>query len=88
MAIILWTEYQEAHISDRHQVSAEEFEEAWHDRAEADVGHDPDYGEYYEGFGLTNAGRCLYLVWRWQDQDEESGIVWPITAYEPEEAEG
>jgi hypothetical protein len=85
MAEILWTSYQVEHIERRHNIIAEEFEEAWLDRDEHGSRVHPEYGAYFEGYGFTDAGRCLYLVWRWQNQDEESEEVWPITAFEPDE---
>lgn len=89
MTVILWTDYQIDHITTRHQVTAEEFEQAWLDRdepMEVERIH-PRHGPYCEGFGYTDSGRCLYMVWRWQHQDEESEEVWPITAYEWEDGE-
>ena len=83
MARVLWTDYQEKHITERHGVTAEEFEEAWNDRDQLKASKHPTWGAYFEGYGYTNAGRCLYLVWRWQVQ-KGGTAVWPITAYEDE----
>ena len=79
MADIIWTSYQQNHITKRHNITAEEFEEAWEDRDTYFEGEDYIYGIYYESVGCTN-DRTLILVWRWQDDD-----VWPITAYSEEE---
>jgi hypothetical protein len=87
MVKILWTSYQEEHIRVRHQVNAEEFEQAWEDRDQPMRGEHPRYGPYFEGYGYTDSGRCLYLVWRWQNPDEASDVVWPITAFEPDGSE-
>ncbi len=87
MAGILWTSYQMRHITAGHDVTAQEFEQAWLDRDEPLVGEHPVFGPYYEGYGYTEEGRCLYLVWRWQHQEEEADAVWPVTAFEPEEEE-
>lgn len=85
MAQILWTNYQIEHIEQRHEITAEEFEEAWIDRDVPMESVHPEHGRYFEGFGFTDSDRCLYLVWRWQNQDEGPKLVWPITAYEPDE---
>jgi hypothetical protein len=81
MARILWTAYQVQHIEKRHDVSAEEFDQAWNDRDEPKMRKDRKWGTYYEGYGYTNGGKCLYLVWRWQ-VEKGGAAVWPITAYE------
>jgi len=73
---ILWTGYQEKHITQRHGITATEFEEAWLNREDSFEGHHPRHGPYFESMGFTQSGRLLEMVWRWQDRD-----VWPITAY-------
>jgi hypothetical protein len=70
-------------ITERHGVTAQEFDEAWHDRDAPRAGRHPKWGAYYEGYGYTNAGKSLYLVWRWQ-VDKGGAAVWPITAFEDE----
>jgi hypothetical protein len=50
---ILWGPYQEHHITVRHGVTAEQFEEAWIDRIDWLVRAD----ESYESVGATNDGR-------------------------------
>jgi len=72
---ILWGPYQEHHITVRHGVTAEQFEEAWVDRVDLVVRPD----DSYESVGATNGGQELYLVWRWDIFDPER--VFPITAY-------
>ena len=87
MAVILWGAYQEEHITMRHGVSAEDFDEAWHDpqREEIDPGMHPQHGPYFRSLGYTDDGSLLEMVWRWQDQRLELDEVWPITAYFVEE---
>ena len=75
MTEILWGPYQEHHITSRHGVTAEEFEQAWVDRVDLLVRQD----DSYESIGATEDGRELYLVWRWDIYDPER--VFPITAY-------
>ena len=75
MTEILWGPYQEHHITERHEVTAEDFEAAWIDRVDLLVRDD----DSYESVGATNAGREVYLVWRWDISDPE--VVFPITAY-------
>jgi hypothetical protein len=72
---ILWGPYQEGHITARHGVTAEQFDEAWVDRVDLVVRPD----DSYESVGATDDGRELYLVWRWDIFDPER--VFPITAY-------
>ena len=60
MASVLWTDFQEKHITKRHGVTAQEFDEAWHDRDAPRAGRHPKWGAYYEGYGYTNAGKSLY----------------------------
>jgi hypothetical protein len=72
---ILWGPYQVHHITDRHGVTAEEFDAAWTDRVDLLVRDD----DSYESLGATDEGREVYLVWRWDIF--EPSRVFPITAY-------
>lgn len=80
MGDIIWTSYQQDHITKRHDVTATDFEEAWHDRNDIFENEHYEHGAYFESVGCTENGRILILIWRWQDDD-----VWPITAYSEEE---
>ena len=82
MADILWRRWQVQHIERRHGVSAEDFEAAWDDPAREDLAEEehPEWGTYFRSLGSTSDGRLVEMYWRWQDM-EESGAVWPITAY-------
>ena len=75
MTEILWGPYQEHHITDRHGVTAEQFEAAWVDRVDLVVRKD----DAYESLGATDDGGEVYLVWRWDIYDPSR--VFPITAY-------
>ena len=83
MAVILWEHWQKDHITRRHGVSREQFDQAWHDpdRQELEQRHDALYGPYFASLGYTEDGRLLEMIWRWQHQLNELGEVWPITAY-------
>lgn len=83
MAEIIWEDHQEDHIHLEHGVSAEAFDDAWHDPGRWRVCEDwdPKYGRYYKDVGVTRHGRAVVLIWRWQNQDVEADEVWPITAY-------
>ena len=78
---IIWGRWQIEHIRERHDISREEFVEAWHDRLERlDVWlMHGEHGPYCESFGYTNDLRFLKLIWRWQEQHGKA--VWPITAH-------
>lgn len=75
MNVILWGSYQELHITDRHGVTAYEFEQAWRDRTDVVVRHDGSY----ESESVTDDAREVYLIWRWDFDDPE--LVFPITAF-------
>jgi hypothetical protein len=83
MATILWTSYQEDHITRRHGVAVEHFDQAWHNPGRDDFAEavDDEYGPYFESLGYTDDGQLLEMVWRWQAQRPELGELWPITAY-------
>lgn len=82
MTEILWGPYQEHHITARHGVTAEEFEQGWIDRVDLLVRPD----DSYESVGATDEGRELYLVWRRDIHDPDR--VFPITADDlPRESE-
>jgi len=74
---IIWDDHQRSHIEAVHHVFQDEFEQAWFEREPQDDERRPDGRT--EGFGLTNAGRQLVMVWELQDGD-----VFPITAFEPD----
>ena len=82
---VLWTSYQQKHITERHNVTRAEFEQAWRDREQRPAIQDVEYGKYFVETGFTDQDRCLRLVWRWQGQETEKKIVWPITAFGPDE---
>lgn len=78
---ILWGPYQKHHITSRHGVTAEEFEQAWVDRVDLVVRQDDSYEA-----SVRPTMVVLYLVWRWDVHDPER--VFPITAYSlPPESE-
>jgi uncharacterized DUF497 family protein len=81
VADIIWDTWQEGHIAHRHGVSAEDFEEAWHDPARVDLEErsHADHGPYTISIGAAR-GKALKMIWRWQ---HSSGAVWPITAFFP-----
>ena len=83
MAWIVWEEWQRSHIHERHGVTEQVFDEAWHDRDRTELACEEhmEHGPYYRSMGLTYDGRIVEMVWRYQAQDEESQVVWPITAY-------
>ena len=81
MTEILWGPYQEHHITERHGVTAGQFEGAWTDRVDVVVRQDGSY----ESMGVADDGREVYLVWRWDIFDPE--CVFPITAYYLPESE-
>jgi hypothetical protein len=79
VAEIAWGSWQRKHITERHGVSARDFDVAWHDpdRKDLATGRHVIRGVYFVSIGLT-AGRPLKMIWRWQGD-----MVWPITAYFP-----
>jgi hypothetical protein len=83
MPWIIWEAYQHDHITRRHQVSSADFEEAWLDPDRQDIQQKfhETFGPYFESLGYTADGRLLEMIWRWQSQDQETELVWPITAY-------
>ena len=76
MPFIYWTGYQERHITKRHGVEPNDFDEAWNRREDLYEFVHRKRGPYFESLGFTNKGRLLEMIWRWQNGD-----VWPITAY-------
>ena len=68
------------HILD-HGVTREEVEEVLHDPA-SETGRSRSSGRPMT-FGSTVAGRPLVVVWEMVEQDPL--VVYPVTAYEPEE---
>lgn len=82
VAEIAWGAWQREHISERHGVSARDFDVAWHDPERRDLAtaQYPRRGAYYVSIGLSAGGEPLKMVWRWHDRGE---VVWPITAYFP-----
>jgi len=88
VAWIVWENWQRTHVSRRHGVTKRLFDQAWHDpgREELAKGKHKKHGPYYRSIGSTEDGRIVEMVWRYQDQDEASQIVWPITAYFHDEA--
>ncbi len=75
----LWGAYQADHITDRHDVTREQFAEAWARRFGDDPREDDEHGPGFESLGEDAAGLLLVLVWRWDRHG--SGAVFPITAY-------
>jgi hypothetical protein len=80
VAEILWTSFQETHITARHGVTAKQFDEAWHDRIDVAAARHRRHGPYYLSVGLTDGGRVVEMVWRWQHGLKELDLVWPVTA--------
>ena len=68
------------HIAE-HGVTPEEVEEVLNDPA-GETGHSRSSGRPVT-FGYTAAGRPLLVVWEVVEQDPL--VVYPITAYEPED---
>lgn len=87
MAVVLWGVWQREHIARRHDVSREQFDEAWHDPLREDLEQSvhEQHGPYFLSLGYTADGRLLEMLWRWQHQSDDPGEVWPITAYFVEE---
>ncbi len=84
MADILWGRWQAVHITERHGVERQDFEEAWDDPARVELAeHEhPLQGRYFVSLGRTSDRRVLTMVWRWQGGAEHH-VVWPITAFFP-----
>ncbi len=79
MAVVIWIDWQDEHITRRHEVSAEEFEQAWEDRIDEEWKDHTEHGPYCVSVGFTDGGKPLRMVWRYQDQQWQE--VWPITAF-------
>jgi uncharacterized DUF497 family protein len=81
VAEIIWVRWQQDHITKKHRVSPQDFDEAWHDpeRVDLDEEYHEQNGPYTISVGCAR-GKGLIMVWRWQ---RGSDAVWPITAYFP-----
>lgn len=77
MAEIVWGPYQVQHIERRHGVTAEQFDEAFHDPLREDVERRPDGSTLSHAF--TDTGRLLEMVWRYRGARRHA--VFPITAH-------
>ena len=57
--------------------------EAWHDDGREDLEeHEHENGTFFVSYGLTRKDVGIEMVWRWQEG--KVGVVWAITAYDPE----
>jgi uncharacterized DUF497 family protein len=81
VAEIIWIKWHESHITKRHGVSSQDFDDAWHDpeRVDLEEEYHEQNGPYTISVGCTRR-KGLIMVWRWQGN---SDAVWPITAYFP-----
>jgi len=81
VANIIWGKWQEEHIGKKHRVSAQDFDDAWHDpeREDLEEEYHEQNGPYTISVGCAR-GKGLVMVWRWQQNVD---AVWPITAYFP-----
>jgi hypothetical protein len=82
VADIAWGPRQVEHITQRHGVSARDFDTAWHDPERRDLAEElhEEHGPYYLSIGCAALGKALKMVWRWQ---KLGWTVWPVTAYFP-----
>jgi hypothetical protein len=82
VAQIVWGRWQREHIADRHGVSPQDFDAAWHDPDRVDLATErhEERGPYYVSIGAAALGKALKMVWRWHAGGD---AVWPITAYFP-----
>lgn len=81
----IWLAHQENHITAAHDVTFEEFVEAWSCKVDMADGDHIDHGPYTLSFGITENGRELDLLWRYNYEDEKLKVVWPCTAYDSSE---
>ena len=87
MAEILWGRWQVEHIEQRHRVTAQEFDQAWHDphRRDLETQAHREHGPCTLSIGFTHRDRLIEMVWR-HPRGEPDDVVFPITAYEPGDA--
>ena len=78
---IIWIKWQETHITKKHGVSSQDFDDAWHDpeRVNLEEEYHDQTGPYTISVGCAR-GKGLIMVWRWH---RNADAVWPITAYFP-----